>query len=146
MVSREGRRLLIDWVHEKCRCWGSARHFIDHGVYGAKSIFGRLNDGWSIAAADSHRRPDPPEVMLDDALEISIAIKKAIAAKRLTERQFQVLYVHYVELDATKRKLDTLKLSRKRYYDIIHRVHRILRWHLPLRGCVGDKIAETKAA
>lgn len=134
---------MIDYIHQFCREWGDTRYYIDNGKSGPSSIWGRINDGWSIVAADSHRRPDPPEVMLGNALLISIAIKQAIQAKQLTERQFRVLYLHYAERANTKRKIAAAKVSRQRYYDILHRCHRVLRCHLPVDNCQDDNKAET---
>lgn len=137
---------MIDWVNQLCKEWGDARYYIDNCNAAPASIWGRINEGWSIAAADSMRRPDPPEVMVHGALAVSIAIKRAIEAKSITERQFKVMYVHYVERASTKRKMDAVNLSKKRYYEIIHRLHRVIRRHLPAEHqrqtpgdfCVGD--------
>jgi hypothetical protein len=144
---------LIDYIDALCKEWGATRYFIDNGKNGPKSIFGRMGEGWSIAAADPAQRPDPPEVMLNGALAVSIAIKKAISDKKLTERAFQVLYVHYVERAPTKRKIYTVKLSKKRYYELLHRSHRVIRWHLPPEQqqnepdeSQGDKTGKQKAA
>lgn len=137
---------MIDWINAYCREWGDARYYIDNCNASPTSVWGRINEGWSIAAADSMRRPDPPEVMLNGALAVSIAIKKAIEANVLTERQFRVLYVHYVERASTKRKMDAVGLSKKRYYEILHKLHRVIRRYLPEEHqrrtpgdfCVGD--------
>ena len=133
---------MIDWIHQFCRDWGDARYHIDNCKAPPTSIWGRIKEGWSISSAECATRPDPPEVMIGNALLISIAIRSAIDAGRLTERQFQVLYVHYAARDATKRKIYAIGMSKKRYYEMIHRAHRILRYFLPTEG-VGDKIVET---
>lgn len=144
---------MIDYINEMCKEWGTSRYFIDHGRSAPQSIFGRLDQGWSIASADPFQRPDPPEVMLNGALAVSIAIKNAITAKALTERQFRVLYVHYCERALAKQKIYTLKLSKKRYYELLHRSHRVIRWYLPeehqrneITTSQGDKTIRQKVA
>lgn len=142
---------MIDWIDDLCHEWGKARHGIDHGSSAPTSLWGRMN-GWHLKAADPAQRPDPPEVLLNGALAVSIAIQRAISARDLTYRQRQVMYVHYVERAPAKRKAYLLKLSRKRYYEHLHRCHRVIRYHLPeehkrneIDACQGDKIDEHAA-
>lgn len=140
---------MIEYIHQLCREWGDARFHIDHEINTTSSIWGRFKGGWSIASADCFARPDPPEVMLGGALAISIAIHTAINVRQLTERQFQVLYAHYAERGATKRKIFQLKLSKRRYYDILDRCHRVLSRNLPSDEAseigVDDKINGTES-
>lgn len=144
---------MIDWINDLCRQWGDARYRIDNCKTPPTSIFGRIKDGWSIAAAQGQQRPDPPEVMLDGALMVSVAIRKAISSGELREREFQTLYVHYADRAPAKRKAYALRISRKRYYEIIHRCHRVLRRNLEGEtqqtqedACQGDNLVLAKSA
>ena len=93
---------VIDWVHEKCKSWGRTKAAILWAEErGPQSIMGRIvREGFSGACIRG-KLPAPPEVMVGDALEVSVAITLAMSSclkrgRRLTAEQYEALFVYYV--------------------------------------------------
>jgi hypothetical protein len=112
----------LRWFLPMARTWGKARRKLMRKRHDdLQSIFGKITEGWSIAAClDAHYRPTPPGALTGKALEVHVAIQRAIAARTLTERQHQVFFAHYVVKDERwppKRKALFLGLSRQQYYE-----------------------------
>lgn len=117
---------MIDWVDEFAREWGRQKRRFDSDQL-VPSVWGRIKDGWSIAAAAGGERRTPREVLTGDALTISVAIRHAIEQHWLTEFQHTALHLHYVTKGKVKQKMAFLHVDRHVYYDTLHEAHDALR-------------------
>ena len=124
---------MIDWVDWKCKQWGRAkRHILNGTTSGPKSIFGKIKEGWSIAAAEGQERPDPQEVMLGDALQAAIAVRLASEAGSLSEHHHDLLFCHYVINCKPAIKRKQFGLSKSAYYDHLSAAHTAIKpWFPP---------------
>jgi hypothetical protein len=138
---------LIDWIDAKCRTWGHAKRRIngipdldsknprhngevrteaqDGCIPSGKvsSIMGRIKEEGLVGAAIHTGPAEPLEVMLGDALQVSVAIQLALTSGRMTERQYEALFSKYVIRGPTKVKLGRLGIGHKCFYDRINRAH-----------------------
>lgn len=101
------------------RSWGRAKRKLN-GAPPPKSIFGRISDEGNVGAAIRGKLPDPPEVMLKDALIIARAIRAAIDARTLNYDQNQALHMHYVAWGPISKKIKRLKLKRYEYFSLLN--------------------------
>ena len=137
---------MIGWIKARCVEWGKAKRRIngmpdltepprDGPLRSGKcnSVAGRVKEEGPVGAAIHSDQPaEPLEVMLGDALETAIAIRKAIDKKSLTERQHEVLFVHYAISASIKKKLAILGLSKRCYYERLNAAHRSIEpWFPP---------------
>ena len=115
---------MIDWINWKLKAWGYAkRKLLLAPERWPQSVSGRLvEEGPGAASRDGLRRDI--EVFRGDALEAAVAIRRALDLRRLTHRQYEVLFVHYVIPGPTKNKPQHLGLSHKVYYEHIRAAHR----------------------
>lgn len=138
---------MIGWVHQMCRSWGGQKRGLARESV-APSLWERIENGWSIAAAANQAvRPGYPEALTGEALLVANAIRRAIEARQLAERHVIALYLHYVERAPTKQKIEASGLKRKGYYRRVHGAHQILKPLLPQpHPAAGHNLVDTAAA
>lgn len=114
---------MIDWINWKLKSYGYAkRRLLTCKENYPQSIAGRIvTEGPGAASHDGPKRE--MEVFTGDALEAAVAIHRALEAKKLTDRQYEVIFVHYVVPGPTKNKPQDLGICTKVYYDIIRAAH-----------------------
>lgn len=126
---------LIPWVDHYLKLWGAGRRTLDYELGRAQSlssVWGRVMNGWSIAsaAAGGGSRGRVYGALTGDALEVHVAIQRAIEDRRLTERQYQVLAAHYIVRAPVKWKRYKLNIAEKNYYFRLRSAHHHLAHYL----------------
>jgi hypothetical protein len=116
---------MIDWVDAKSRLWGMAKRRLlcSQEAY-PQSFAGKVTTEGYGAIAGGHGSGHFPECFTGDALEIAIALRKALDTRRMTERQYQVFFTHYVISQPIKVKRHELGVSHSRYYELLDSAQR----------------------
>lgn len=132
---------MIDYVDAMLRTWGIAKRKIDYchdrwlqkpdktqdktfasGL--ARSFTGRLTEGGHVGRGkDGSPAVEPLEVLRGDALTVAVAIKLALGAKILKERDYEHLYVHYVAKTTNGKRFRYFKMRHHDYYATLHNLH-----------------------
>jgi len=119
---------VIDWIDYKLRSWGHAKHRLLTAQEGSpQSLMGRIMTH-GPAAGDSRQGLQVfREGMTGDALECSLAIYRAMMAHAMTDRQYEVLFVHYAcKGYQVGYKAKALGITRPTYYTTLHRAQTAL--------------------
>ena len=115
-------------LDEKLKLWGKAKRRINGTPPQPKSLSGRLmTEGAVGAAIRSSRSPEPLEVMLKEALEVSRAIRTALDLRVLKEDQHKALYIHYVIWGPSKKKAERLGMELPSYYSFLNAGRKTIR-------------------
>lgn len=116
---------MIDWVDAYCKAWGKQRAALAaHTIKPLPSVFGKMMDGWSIAAASSGKPSQPVHgALTGNALIIHVAVQRAIEARRFPERLYLTLCAHYLVDGKVEWKARKLGISVVGYYRLLHRLH-----------------------
>lgn len=118
---------LTDWVDAKLRLWGYAkRRLLQAQERYPESFAGRLVEEGPGASLGHQGGSRDVEVFTGDALEVALAIHRSLEARKLTDRQLEVLTVHYIVKGPVKRKAPALDLCVSRYYELLGIAHRHL--------------------
>lgn len=132
---------MIDYVDAMLRTWGIAKRkaqgrqpirlkdcLFESG--NARSFWGRFTEGGHVGRGKSLARlVDPMEGLVGDALVASIAIQLALQSRGLQEKQYELLFLHYVARASTRRKMRAIKMNRQTYWASLHEIHvRLVSW------------------
>ena len=114
---------MIDWIDYKLKAWGLAKHrLMTKEEAWPESICSRIQDyGFHTDGATALQKFR--EGMTGDALEASLALFRAMHSHSLTDRQYEVVFVHYACLGYTpthKRKALGYK-HHDAYYECLDR-------------------------
>lgn len=125
---------MIPWVDEKLKAWGRAKWKNITSEGAPQSIMGKIAT-YGPSAGDSqtglHRFR---EGMTGDALDASLAIHRAIFAGDLTDRQYEIMFVHYAVKGYTVQyKAKAMDMSVAALYDFRNRTHHNLEPHFSCR-------------
>ena len=122
---------MIDWIDEKLRAWGRAKHRLiaDKEPY-PPSILGKIKD-YGMAVQDGSCFQHFREGMTGDALDASLALFRAMHARKMTDRQYEVVFVHYAcRGHSVMEKLRALGYERRAsYYECLDRAQTTLCEH-----------------
>jgi hypothetical protein len=103
-------------VREAFRSWGRAKARLNGVPPQPKSIMGRIaTEG--PGAAIRGQAPEPLEVLLGPALMVSVAIQTAIRAHKLSDKQYEAVFLHFVCRGPVKMKAHQIRVSRQTYYE-----------------------------
>lgn len=138
---------MIDWVDVRLRSWGIEKRRIDYlddkllkkpdqttdKVFAsglARSFMGRLTEGGHVGRGkDGSPAVEPLEVLRGDALTVAVAIKLALGAKSLKEKDYEHLYVHYVAKTTNGKRFKYFGMRHHDYYAALHNLHvRLSSW------------------
>jgi hypothetical protein len=157
---------LIDWIDAKCRTWGYAKRRINgvpDQIPAAKrhsgelrterqdkttpagkvnSIMGRIKEEGAVGASIYTGPAQPIEVLLGDALTVAVSINFAIQAGDLTDKEYEIGYIHYVLRGPAQRKWQRLNMKRADYYEFIHDFHKVLERWIPSVEIRAEKLKE----
>lgn len=120
------RRRLIDWLDAKARTWGHAkRRLLFAAERYPQSFAGKcVEEGAGAAIGRAMTKPTGDiEVFTGDALEVAVALHRALEDRNLTDRQYECFFVHYVIKAPTKVKRHDLGIEHRTYYDHIAAAH-----------------------
>lgn len=120
--------MIIGWVDEALKDWGRQKYKIREKTNGyPTSIFGRIME-YGPGSGDHTRLEQFREGMQGNALQASLAIFRAIHARRLSDRQYEIVFAHYACPEFSRdHKVKALGYRNKApYYEILGRAHRIL--------------------
>lgn len=106
-----------DEIEEYLVCWGQAKRKINRATY-PRSIFGRIAEEGAVGAAIRGRPPDPPEVLLGNALIVARALQICLQRGILREIHKDVLDIHYIGYGRSKDKADRLRITPNYYHKI----------------------------
>jgi hypothetical protein len=111
---------MIDWIHQRCRSWGSQMRYIWIGKDGwpSRTTLARMIEEGALGAATGRFVQHHPECLGPEELQINNAIK------RLDEKDREILFVVYVVREKGKLTMGRYSLSRTAYYDWIDEVHK----------------------
>lgn len=122
---------MIQWVHHACLEWGRAKRRIMDGTEGwpTRSMLGRLiEEGACGASQPGMIRNRYPEVMLGNALQVSIALTRMAASHRM-EIQCLVVSAHYVAPGCAPVKAQLIDIAIKDYWKKLHEGHIFIAAH-----------------
>lgn len=111
---------MIDWIHQRCRSWGSQVRWLYIGKDGwpSRTTLARMIEEGALGAATGRFVQHHPECLAPEELQLNNAIK------RLGERDREVLFVIYVVREKGKATMARYSLSRTAYYDWVDEVHK----------------------
>lgn len=108
---------MIDWIHDKLKAWGRAKwRLINHSEGYPESIFGRIME-YGPGAGDHTRLEYFREGMTGDALEASLALFRAMHEKKMTDKQYEAVFVFYaIKNHDLKQKCRAMGISHQALY------------------------------
>ena len=132
---------MIDWVDARLRTWGLAKRRIEgrrpvklkdclFESGNARSFLGRFREGGHVGKGKGlSRLVEPLECLSGDALLVSMAVRLAIQAGNIDDKQYELLFLHYVAKASNRRKMKTVNMDRKTYWESLHIIHiRLIGW------------------